>query len=307
MSGPVPEGAERARIAVVLVSFEARDALLASLAALEQLSLPAEIVVVDNASTDGSADAVRDRYPRVRVLANPENLGFARACNQGWRASQAPLVLFLNPDAVPLQGAVEALVRVLDRRPEVGLVGPRTRYADGAVQVSTGPDLSLLAELRQRRLVRGVRRCEAWALERAETLHAREHEPDWLSGSCLMARRSVLEATGGFDEGFFHYEEDADLCRRARGAGWRVVFTPDAEVRHELGRSMSRAPERAALEYHRSHLLYYRRHTGPASRALLRLLLAVRGLGGWMAGVARGQAPARRLGASLLGLALRGR
>ena len=307
MSGPFQGGTEKARIAVVLVSYEARAAVLAALDALLRLSIAAEVVVVDNASTDGSPEAVRARHPRARVLANPENLGFARACNQGWRASEAPFVLFLNPDAEPLPGAVEALTGVLDARADVGLVGPRTRFPDGAVQVSTGPDLSLLAEFGQRRLVRAVRRREAWALERAEALHAREHEPDWLSGSCIVVRRSVLEATSGFDEGFFLYEEDADLCRRARAAGWRVVFTPAAEVRHELGRSMARAPRRAVLEYHRSHLLYYRRHNGPAARAVLRLLLAARGLAGWAAGVVRGCAPTRHLGTSLLRLALRGR
>lgn len=307
MSGPVPEGAVGPRIAVVIVSFEAREALLAALDAMERLGLPAEVVVVDNASTDGSVDVVRARHPRARVLANPENVGFARACNQGWRASRAPIVLFLNPDAEPLPGAVEVLLGILEARPEVGLVGPRTRYPDGAVQVSTGPDLSPLAELDQRRLVRAVRRREAWALARAEARHAREHEPDWLSGSCLLVRRAVLEATGGFDEGFFLYQEDADLCRRARAAGWRVVFTPAAEVRHEIGRSMARARERAVLEYHRSHLLYYRRYNGLAAQALLRKLIAVRGLAAWAAGVARGDARARQLGAALFGLALRGR
>jgi GT2 family glycosyltransferase len=306
MSGPASEGTASPQVSAVLVSYEAKQALLTTLDALERLKIPIEVVVVDNASTDGSADAVRARHPRARVIANPENVGFAGACNQGWRASQAPVVLFLNPDAEPLQGAIEALVRVLDGRPDVGIVGPRTLYSDGAVQISTGPDLSPLAEFRQRRLVRAVRRREAWALEHAERIHGREHEPDWLSGSCILVRRSLLETLGGFDEGFFLYEEDADLCRRARAVRWRVLFTPAAEVRHALGRSMARAPERAALEYQRSHLLYYSRYNGFLAQVLLRKLIAVRGVASWAAGVARGDAGARRLGASLLGLALRG-
>jgi N-acetylglucosaminyl-diphospho-decaprenol L-rhamnosyltransferase len=201
---------------------------------------------------------------------------------------------------------VPALAGVLDARPEVGLVGPRTRFPDGTLQVSTGPDLSPLAEVGQRRLVRGVQRRDPRAIERAEAIHGREHEPDWLSASCLMARRAALEATGGFDEAFFLYEEDADLCRRARRAGWRVVFTPSAEVRHELGRSMARASPRARLEYHRSHVLYYRRYNGPLARAALRLLVGARGLVGWTAGVVRGEPSGRALGAALLRVALRG-
>ncbi len=293
------------RVAVVIVSFEAREALLAGLGSLRaHASLPLETVVVDNASADGSADAVRACHPETLVVANAENVGFARACNQGWRASRAPHVLFLNPDAEVTPGAVETLARLLETRPEVGAAGPRTRSADGAIQVSTGPDLGPLAELRQRRLVLGVARRDARALAEAEALHAREHEPPWVSGSCLIARRAALEAVGGFDERFFLYEEDADLCRRLRDAGWRVVFTPAAEVRHHLGRSMSKAPRRARLEYHRSHRLYYAKHNGPLSRAMLRVLLAARGGIEWLAATVSGDAPGRAAAVALLRLSL---
>jgi hypothetical protein len=293
------------RLAVVVVSFEARDTLLAGLHALRaHASFPLELVVVDNASTDGSADAVRARDPEALVIANAENVGFARACNQGWRASRAPHVLFLNPDAEVTPGAVETLARLLESRPAVGAAGPRTRGSDGTIQVSTGPDLAPLAELRQRRLVLGVARREPQALAQAEALHAREHEPAWVSGSCLVVRRTALEAVGGFDERFFLYEEDADLCRRLREAGWGVVFTPEAEVKHHLGRSMSKAPRRARLEYHRSHLLYYAKHNGPLSRAALLILLAARGALEWLEAAVSGDAPGRADALALIRLSL---
>ncbi len=293
------------RVAVVVVSFEARETLLAGLDSVRtHASVPLELVVVDNASSDGSAAAVRAAHPGALVIGNPDNVGFARAGNQGWRASRAPHVLFLNPDAEVTPGAIETLAGLLEARPEVGAAGPRTRSGDGTIQVSTGPDLTLLAERRQRRLVRGVARRDPAALAEAEARHAREHEPAWVSGSCLIARRAALERVGGFDERFFLYEEDADLCRRIRAAGWRVVFTPAAEVRHALGRSMARAPRRARLEYHRSHLLYYRKHNAPPAQAALRLLLVARGLGGWLWGRASGDAAARADGAALARLAL---
>jgi len=291
-------------LAVVIVSFEAREALLAALASVRaHAALPLETIVVDNASADGSADAVRTRHPEARVIANPENVGFARAGNQGWRAARAPLALFLNPDAEVTPGAIPALVGLLEARPDIGAAGPRTRSPDGAIQVSTGPDLGLWAEIRQRRLVLGVARREASALDDAESLHAREHDTAWVSGACLIARRDALEAVSGFDERFFLYEEDADLGRRLRAAGWRVVFTPAAEVRHHLGLSMANASRRARLEYHRSHLLYYRKHNGPLARAALRLLLAGRGARRWLAGRALGDEEARTEGAALLRLA----
>jgi hypothetical protein len=292
-------------VAVVIVSFEGRGALLACLESLRRdTSIPTETVVVDNASTDGSADAARAAHPGVNVIANAENVGFARACNQGWRAAEAPVVLFLNPDAEVTPNAVETLVRLLDERQDVGAAGPRTRGADGTIQVSTGPDLTPLAEWRQRRLVLGVARRDKDALARAEALHGREHEPDWVSGSCLAVRRAALEAVSGFDEGFFLYEEDADLCRRLRQSGWRILFTPAAEVRHRLGHSMEKAARRTRLEYHRSHLRYYGKHNGLLAQLALRLLLAVRGLANWSAAVAAGDASVRADATALLRLAV---
>ena len=296
------------RVAVVVVSFETRDTLVAGLGALERhAGLPIETVVVDNASSDGSADTVRAGFPGVRVIANAENVGFARACNQGTRETRAPLVLFLNPDTSLEPGALPALASLVESRPRVGIAGPRTRSANGDIQVSTGPDLSLVSEWRQRRLVRGVARRDPRALAEAEARHAVEHEPGWVSGACLLARREALDAVSGFDERFFLYEEDADLCRRVRAAGFQILFTPEAEVRHAKGRSMARTPKRARLEYHRSHLLYYRKHADFPQRAAVRLLLAARACLGLGAGAVSGDLARCREAAALLRLALSGR
>jgi N-acetylglucosaminyl-diphospho-decaprenol L-rhamnosyltransferase len=302
--GPIVSPVEPC-VAVVVVSYDAREALAACLDSLSRHGgLVCEVVVVDNASKDDSAEAVRARGPAVRLIGNSDNLGFARACNQGLGATSAPLVLFLNPDATVAAGAVEALAARLRGEGDVGAVGPLTRHPDGTIQVSTGPDLPPLAELRQRRLVRGLRRRDPGALREAEERHAREHEPGWVSGSCLMARREALEAVGGFDEGFFLYEEDADLCRRLRRAGWRVVFTPAAQIRHQLGRSMARSPLRARLEYQRSHLLYYRKHNGHLATTALRLVLLGRSLAALGLSALAADAAGRKEAAALVRLAL---
>ncbi len=307
MSGPFQGGSERPALDVVIVAYRSRDCLSAALAALARhAALPIDVVVVDNASGDGSLDALRREHPGARVVANERNAGFAVACNQGWRAATAPLVLFLNPDAEVRPGAVAAMAAPFEARADVGVVGPRTTNPDGTVQISTGADLSLLTERRQRRLVRGVASRQRRALARADALHAREHEPDWVSGSCLMIRRACLEAVGGFDEGFFLYEEDADLCRRVRAAGWRVLFTPAAEVVHQLGRSMESDRHRARFEYDRSHLRYYRKHDGRLAVAVLRGLFFGRGAVTWLAGLLRRDTPARGRAVRLLRLALRG-
>jgi N-acetylglucosaminyl-diphospho-decaprenol L-rhamnosyltransferase len=290
-------------ISVVVVSFNARDHLLACLAAVEaHLALPHEVTVVDNASTDGSPAAVRERFPRVKVIANAENVGFSRANNQGIRLGSGEYVLILNSDAEIAAGSVEALAGVLDARADVGIVGPRTRFPDGRIQVSFGPMLAPRAEWRQRHLVRGVARGDPCTLAHVEAMAATEHEPAWVSGSCFLARRRALLSVGLFDEDFFLYEEDVDLCIRVAAAGWRIVYTPAAEVIHHKGASMAGAS--AALEYHRSHLHFYAKHHGRGLRAALRGVLAARGATAWL--TARGP-EARRSAADLIRLAARGR
>lgn len=304
-----PSGDVPPRLSAVVVSYNTRDDLLRCLASLEAgVSLPMETIVVDNASADGSAEAVRLRFPRARLLQNDVNVGFAAAVNRGLKESRGPYALVLNSDAEVRPGAVETMAGVLDERPDVGVVGPRTVSADGLPQVSFGPPLSPLAEWRQRRLVNGVRERRPEALRRAEEMSRVEHEPAWVSASCLLARRQAFEAAGYFDEGFFLYEEDADLCLRVRSAGWRILYTPRAEVVHHLGRSAARDPGRAGLEYHRSHLRYYRKHNGPLLTALLRLYLGARAALGWIAAPGAGETPRLRRGQSrrLLILALRG-
>lgn len=295
-------------VSVVLVSYNTREDLLCALGALrDHVRLPLELLVVDNASADGSAEAARAAFPAATVLANAHNVGFGRANNQALRAARAPHVLLLNPDCEVRPGAVEALLALLEARPDVGAVAPLTWNDDGTPQVSFGPALGLVSEWRQRRLVDGVRRREARALARAEVLTRREHEPDWVSASCLLARAEALRAVGGFDEDFFLYEEDVDLCLRLRRAGWRIVHTPAAEVRHRLGSSTGQAPARTRLLYQRSHLLYYRKHCGAAQTLGLRLAFTLEALAGLLLGRGPGSDPAARRAyhRALLRLALR--
>jgi len=296
---------EAPRVAVVIVSHNTRAELLRCLASLVvSTSRPLEILVVDNASQDGSPDAVERSFPQVRVMRLAENVGFARANNHGLRETEAPLVLMLNPDTEVRPRAVDALAAALEARPRLGAVGPRTLNPDGSVQVSFGPDLTPLAEWRQRRLVRGVKRRNPRALARVAALTQRDFEPDWLSGSCILARREALLAVGGFDEGFFLYEEDADLGLRLRRAGWRLLLTPGAEIVHHLGASMAKTRNRARLEYQRSHLRYYRKHNGPASRMALRCLLASSALLGLARAVLSGEGDQRQHHLVVLRLAL---
>jgi GT2 family glycosyltransferase len=269
------------RVSIIIVSHNTRDDTLRCLASIRAHAPDAsETLLCDNASDDGTVAAVGQLYPRVRVVELGANEGFGAANNRGLQEARARVALLLNSDAELRPGALATLLDRLEREPRLGIIGPRIVYPDGGAQLSFGPALTPQAEWRQRRLVRGERRRDPRILEEIEALTRVECQPDWVSGACLLARLDVLAAVGFFDERFFLYEEDADLCLRVRRAGWGVLFEPRAEVVHHVGRSMARAPGRSRLEYHRSHLLYYTKHNGWPLATLLRALLLLRALGG---------------------------
>jgi hypothetical protein len=263
-------------LAVVIVSFNGRDDLMRCLASIPASAgrLTTEVVVVDNGSTDGGPALVRERFPDVRVLEQAENRGFAAGCNVGIRASSAALVLLLNPDTVPPADAIERLAQRLTARPEVAIAGPRLVDADGRPELSFGSMISPVAELRQKVLgglhARGVRPAAAYV----QRWTSREHDPDWVSGACLLVRRADAVAVGLLDERFFLYTEDVDFCAAVRARGRRVLFTPAAEVRHLRGRSRASTASVAARRYRESQLAFYAKHHPgwlPWLRAYLRL------------------------------------
>lgn len=208
-----------------------------------------EILVVDNASPDGTAAAIRAAWHGVRVIDAGENLGFAAANNLGIRQSFTPLVLLLNPDTSVPDGAIDALVAAVDRRPDVGIVGPRLVDGNGRAELSWGRMVSPLGELRQRLVVRLT-----------EPLTRREREVDWVSGACLLVRRDAAEEVGLMDERYFMYLEDVDFCAAVRGRGWKVLFTPSAHVVHLRGQSRATASAATERAYRRSHLWFYEKH-----------------------------------------------
>jgi hypothetical protein len=267
-----------ASLDVIVVSYNARADLEACLASIHAAppARPHTIVVVDNASRDASADAVARRWPDVRLIRNPRNLGFAAANNLGIRASSGAFVLLLNSDTIVPAGAVDRLVAALERHPGAAVAGPRLVDADGAPELSFGRVLSPWNELRQRvlgalyrRRVPAVRRWVArWVTS--------EHWPDWVSGACLLVRRGDAEAVGLLDERYFMYGEDVDFCASVRARGRGVLFTPDAEIVHLRGRSRASAPEATRLAYRRSQLAFYAKHH-PRWVGPLRLYLRLKG------------------------------
>ena len=274
-------------ISVVIVNYNAGPELRAALqsVAAELAGSQWEAIVVDNASSDGSGAAAEDVAPEVRLIRNTENVGFARGMNQGLAASSGSLVLLLNPDCRLTGGAVAAMSRELDRYPDCALVGPRILDPDGSVQGNARGDPDMLTGLFGRSTF--LRRLfPALAVSRRNVVGT-SREPgdadgvvvDWLSGACVLARRDALASVHGFDERYFLYWEDADLCRRLRAHGYHVRYVPGATAIHVVGQSSKSVKASAIRAFHDSAYLYYETHVAPRPgprRLLARVLLSVR-------------------------------
>jgi GT2 family glycosyltransferase len=228
-------------LSVSIVSYRTPDLLRACLTAVEAAcrSLESEITVVDNASGDGSVDLVRTEFPRVRVIANSRNAGFGAAHNQALREARGRYWLALNSDAAPAEGSLATLRDAMDADPSVAVAGPRLRYPDSSVQPSRRRFPTVATLFMESTQLQRV--CPDNQVLRSYYVQDRsDDEPqdvDWLVGACLCLRAEAMRRVGLFDERFFMYSEEIDLCRRLKAAGWRVRYVPQAEVRHLEGGS----------------------------------------------------------------------
>lgn len=249
-------------LSIVIPSWNTREVTLAGLAELERevgpgggSGLEAEVWLVDNGSRDGTPAAVRARFPWVRVVALPRNLGFAAGINTGLRRIEGRHALLLNSDARVLPGALRACVEFLDRHPDVGAVGPRLLHPDGSPQRSVHPLPGLAGEVLPRALLEWVLPSR-FASERGGDA-ARDVQA--LRGAALFVRAAVLREVGLLPEEYFLFLEETEWCRRIGLAGWRIVHLPEARVVHLLGASSKRKhPGLTRIEYHRSLYRYFR-------------------------------------------------
>lgn len=229
-----------------------------------------KVTVVDNSPGGETAEVVA-RFAGVTLVRSGENLGFGRGHNRVLRAWEAGRYLILNPDAVLLPGALGILMKALETDPGTALVGPRVEYEAEWPQLSFGPFPGLFADLRQRAFTRGVQRQDPYAVARLEKMLSTRLYPDWISGSCFLARGEDLRSVDGFEDMFFLYLEDVDLCKRLRARGRRVMVEPAAVCRHIEGHSFDDAAG-ARPHYRRSRLIYENRHGSRSGFWLYRLL-----------------------------------
>jgi N-acetylglucosaminyl-diphospho-decaprenol L-rhamnosyltransferase len=278
-------------LAVVVVNFNTGDYLTRCIRSTFEAAGDArlEVVVVDNDSRDGSANQAAAAHPGVRLISNQSNRGFAAAANQGMRATSAPFVLLLNPDAEILSGTLGGFLKVARDRPRAGAIGPVVKDPEGSVYPSARrvPTLGMaLGHAFVHPFAPDNRFSRAYTL--AGWDRRSEREVEWVSGSCCLLRRAALEEVGFFDEGYFLYVEDVDLCTRLRQGGWEVRFSPELEVLHVGGISTA-GKKRMTLEHSKSIYRYFVKFRSPGWRAALRPFV-------WLALRARAELVAQRRG-----------
>jgi GT2 family glycosyltransferase len=218
-----------------------------------------EVIVIDNGSQDGSAAEVKRRFPTVQLIENEENLGFARATNQGLRGARGRYLLPLNPDTQLKGEGLKELFSFMDSSPEAGMAGAQLLNADGSKQNSIANFPSLATELLNKSFLRWFFPKTFPGKER-DTLEPME--VDSVIGACMMVRRQAMEQVGLLDEDYFLFLEETDWCYRMKKAGWKVYHVPQAEIYHFQGKSAEKEKRKARVEYYRSRYLFFKKNRG---------------------------------------------
>ncbi len=271
-------------LSILIVNWNTRQHLLECLESIFANPTPAEmeVVVVDNASTDGSAEAVASAYPLVKLIRSSENLGFAKANNRAAALSMSRYWLLLNPDTLVHSGAIDCMLHHMAEHPDVAAVGPRLINPDGSGQLSIWRRPTLFREW--------------WRLFHLDRLYPISEYPaktltsqqvrrvDILHGACLLLRRDIVQGMGLFDEDYFIFSEEIDLCDRLERAGWELHWMPEAVVTHKGGQSTRQVADAMFIELYRNKTKFFRKRRGRLAAFLYKLILLQAALARYLTG-----------------------
>lgn len=251
------------KIQVSIVTYNSEDCICDCLNSLEPglQGLEYEVKVVDNNSSDNTVGVINKHFPDVEVISSGENLGFGGGHNLILKHTECPYSLVLNPDAILMERTVSRLLLGLKSDSRMALVGPRVEYEEGWPQISFGLFPGIVSDIRQGRLISSVQQKSPASLRKLENLLEHDVTPAWVSGSCFLAKNEILKEVGYFDDNFFLYLEDVDLCFRLRKLGYQVKVVSNALCRHAEGKSHE-SSERMKACYRDSRLIFENKHGG---------------------------------------------
>ncbi|MBD2199023.1 MULTISPECIES: glycosyltransferase family 2 protein [Calothrix] len=260
-------------VSIILVNYNGIDVLPDCLNSIETfIDTPNyEIILVDNASSDGSAELVAEKYRHVHLIRQSENRGFGAGNNAGVKVATGEFLFLLNTDTILISNVLPHLIEVMYSHPEVGIIGTKLLNPDGSLQISVSPAIGIKGEYQSRRLHQAAR--DAAHLKLLEEKFQEIQEVDIVVGAAFFIRASLFNALGGFDENFFMYFEESDLCQRAQNQGYKIIYTPHVSLIHLKGYSVQKSANAMSIEYRRSQLYYYQKHRPLWEQILLRLYL----------------------------------
>lgn len=274
-------------VSFIIVSYKVKDLLHQALKSIEENVLTSyEIIVVDNNSEDSTVESLKGKYKNLKVIASKENLGFGAGNNLAYQHARGKYIFFLNPDVIVFDNSIDNMIKYMEIKENVGLVSPKLLYEDGSLQRSIRKFYSYFGSLLDNRFMNPV-------IARFPSLtkylpglvnHSIVQEVDWAKGAALLIRREVLEQVGLFDEQFWIYGEEMDLCYRIGKAGWKKVFLPVCNIIHLEGKSTTQSSVKMFLMNYKGTYLFLKKHFSPFTLKLyharvwlfIRILKAVR-------------------------------
>ena len=271
-------------VSIIVVSYNGRDFLQRCLSSIYERTqgLEFEVIVVDNASHDGTPEMVASEFPQARLVRRSSNAGFATAVNEGIRQARGEALLILNPDTELDANVLLPMLAYLRQHPDIGILAPKLLDADGSLQLSCRAFPGFTTALFNRyslltRLLPGNPFSKRYLMTDFD--HSATADVDWASAACWLMHRATYEQIGPLDEGYFWSIEDVDYCQRVHRGGLRVVYFPEVAIRHHIGSSAATLPNRTVLARHRGMWRYYVKHLRPKA-AVLHLLVDALILGG---------------------------
>ncbi len=267
-------------LSIVIVSFNTKNLLSQCLQSIndQKLSINYEIIIVDNASTDGSVEMVRKLIKKkklIKLIENKKNLGFAKANNQGIKMAKGEYIFLLNSDTVLKNNSLLKLVEFAKSRPQAGVVGPRLLNKDGSKQPSTAPFFTLPKVF-------------LWLTTGDRFLYSsppKACQVDWVMGAAILVKKKAIKKAGLLDEKFFMYMEEVEWCYRMKKTGWQIWFTPEAEIFHLVRGSSPEGKQKAVLGIYQGLIYFYEKHFASWQLIVLKFLLRTKAIGVWLIGI----------------------
>jgi GT2 family glycosyltransferase len=247
-------------ISIILVNYNGADVLIDCLNSIEKF-IPedkCEIILVDNNSQDNSIDPIDEKFPNIQLIKLPKNIGFGAGNNAGAKVAKGEFLFLLNTDTVLTSNILPHAIELMARDPDLGVIGPKLLFPDGSFQVSFSPEIGIKGEFEARKIHKYSENEDS--LSSIERDFQIDREVDVVVGAAFFIRTDLFNSLGGFDENFFMYFEESDLCKRVKNAGYKILYTPKISLIHLRGHSVKKIADKMAIEYRRSQIYYYYKH-----------------------------------------------